>query len=91
MENTPSKIIKSVVNGVIVRQSLSEIKQINRPQTKECLVAKRKLGKFRTKVMAKTNEFLHKLANTLLLHEDYQTTIDKLMNLEAESKASFKI
>jgi hypothetical protein len=91
MENTRAKFVKVVWNGVVCRQSLSELKQTSKSQTKAGLVATKKLVGFRNKVIKKTNELYHKLANIRLEDEEYQATLEKLMNLEAETKAAFKI
>jgi len=91
MENTRSKFVKVVWNGVVIRQDISDLKQTREKDTKAGLVAGKKLGAFRTKMMAKTNEIYHKLANIKLEEDDYLTALEKLRNLEAETRASLKI
>jgi len=91
MENTRSKFVKVVWNGVVIRQDISDLNQTSKTKSKAVLVAGKKLGAFRTKMMAKTNEIYHKLANIKLEDDDYLTALEKLRNLEAETRASLKI
>jgi hypothetical protein len=95
MENTPSKIIKSVVNGVVVKRSLPILKQTSK-LTKVWIegrvvlidekVAKKyrkKVMKFRMRLFEQYRPFNHKI-NNILMGDDYNENLNKLAELEAK-------